>query len=49
MAIQRHHVDLPTGAFNCGDSRTDSTVEQVWLDGRKAAREVISFLGEILS
>jgi len=42
----RHRVDLPRGAFNCGDSRSDSTVEQVWLDGRKAAREVLSFLVE---
>ena len=32
--------------FTCGDSRTDSTVEEVWLDGRKAAREVLSYLSE---
>ena len=40
----RKEVSFPHGAFNCGDSRADSTVEQVWLDGRKAAREVITFL-----
>ena len=43
---KKHPVDLPRGAFICGDSRTDSTVEEVWLDGRKAAREVLSFLAE---
>jgi predicted NAD/FAD-dependent oxidoreductase len=42
----RHHVDLPRGAFMCGDSRTYSNVEEVWLDGRKAAREVLDFLSE---
>ncbi len=46
MEAHRHRVDLPHGAFNCGDSRTDSTVEHVWLDGRKVAREVLSFLSE---
>lgn len=40
----RHHVDLPPGAFICGDSRSDSTVEDVWLDGRRAANEVLSYL-----
>ena len=39
-------VDLPAGAFICGDSRTGSTVEQVWLDGHKAAREVIAYLAK---
>jgi len=43
-ATTHAQVELPKGAFTCGDSRTDSTVEQVWLDGRKAAGEVISFL-----
>jgi renalase len=38
-------VDLPEGAFICGDSRTESTVEKVWLDGQKAAREVLAYLG----
>lgn len=40
----RHHVDLPPGAFICGDSLSDSTVEAVWLDGRRAATEVLSYL-----
>ena len=39
-------VDLPPGGFICGDSRTDSTVEQVWLDGLKAAREVLTYLAK---
>jgi renalase len=39
-------VDLPPGAFICGDSRTESTVEKVWLDGQKAAREVLAYLAE---
>lgn len=46
LNAHRHRVDLPPGAFNCGDTRTDSTVEQVWLDGRKAAKEVLTFLSE---
>jgi len=37
-------VQLPTGAFLCGDSRTDPTVEDVWLDGQKAGHEVIQYL-----
>ena len=40
-----HRIDLPAGAFFCGDSRTDSSVENVWLDGRKAAQEVLTYLG----
>ncbi len=32
----RRRVDLPAGAFLCGDSRTDSAVENVWLDGKKS-------------
>lgn len=43
----RHRVDLPRGGFICGDSRTDSTVEDVWLDGRKAAQEVLAYLAEV--
>jgi predicted NAD/FAD-dependent oxidoreductase len=43
---ERRSVDLPKGAFTCGDSRTESSVEEVWLDGRKAAREVLSYLAE---
>jgi predicted NAD/FAD-dependent oxidoreductase len=41
---QQHRIDLPPGAFICGDSRTDSTVESVWLDGHKAAQEVLKYL-----
>ncbi len=40
----RFPVKLPKGAFVCGDSRTEPTVEEVWLDGRKAAREVLAYL-----
>ena len=43
------HTDLPAGAFHCGDSRTDSTIENVWLDGRKAAQEVLTYLGAVKS
>ena len=39
-------VELPPGAFICGDSCTDSTVEDVWTDGRHAATEVLSYLGQ---
>lgn len=37
-------VDLPPGAFVCGDSCSESTVEDVWLDGRRAAADVMKFL-----
>jgi renalase len=40
----RRPFDLPRGAFVCGDSRSESTVEDVWLDGRRAAEEVLSYL-----
>ena len=43
----RRRVDLPAGAFLCGDSRVESTVENVWLDGVKAAREVLAYLAEL--
>jgi len=39
-----HRVALPPGGFICGDSRTDATVENVWLDGQKAAQEVLKYL-----
>jgi renalase len=42
----RHRIDLPAGAFICGDSRSESTVEKVWLDGRQAAQEVLLYLSE---
>jgi renalase len=38
-------VTPPPGGFICGDSRTDPTVENVWLDGNKAAQEVLAYLG----
>ncbi|MCE0498450.1 MAG: NAD(P)-binding protein [Methylacidiphilales bacterium] len=45
----RHPIDLPAGAFYCGDSRTDSTVENVWLDGVNVAREVLNHLANTSS
>jgi len=40
-----HRFKLPPGAFVCGDSRsTESTVEDVWLDGRRVADEVLTYL-----
>jgi len=46
---QQRRVDLPPGGFICGDSRTDSTVEKVWLDGNKAAQEVLAYLAKLAS
>jgi predicted NAD/FAD-dependent oxidoreductase len=43
-AATRAIVELPTGAFLCGDSCSESTVEDVWLDGRRAADDVVKFL-----
>ena len=40
----RPSLDLPPGAFICGDTRTESTVESVWLDGLKCAGEVQLYL-----
>jgi renalase len=40
----RRAVDLPPGAFICGDSRSGSTVEEVWLDGRRTAKDVLAYL-----
>jgi predicted NAD/FAD-dependent oxidoreductase len=37
-------LDLPPGAFVCGDSRHDATVEDGWLDGRRTAEEVLAYL-----
>ncbi len=37
-------VTLPPGAFICGDSRSPSAVEKVWIDGHKAAAEVQAYL-----
>jgi renalase len=41
---RQRQVDPPPGGFICGDSRTESTVEKVWLDGHKAAGEVLAYL-----
>jgi predicted NAD/FAD-dependent oxidoreductase len=43
----RHRVHPPRGAFFCGDSRTESAIEDVWLDGRRAAGEVLVYLAEL--
>lgn len=45
----RHRVHPARGAFFCGDSRTESTIEDVWLDGRRAAGEVLIYLSELSS
>ncbi len=42
----KHFVMPPTGAFICGDSRCEPSVENVWLDGNKAAQEVIGYLSK---
>jgi renalase len=34
----------PPGAFFCGDSRSASTVEDVWLDGRRTASQVMKYI-----
>lgn len=41
---QRRAVDLPAGAFLCGDSLADPTVEDVWLNGQKTGQDVLRFL-----
>lgn len=43
----RQSVTLPQGGFICGDSRTESTVEEVWADGRKTAAEVLAYLAAL--
>jgi renalase len=43
---QQRPVTPPPGAFICGDSRTEPTVENVWLDGHKAAKEVLAYLAK---
>jgi renalase len=40
----RREIELPAGAFLCGDSCCESTVEDVWLDGRRAAARVLAYL-----
>ena len=37
-------VECPAGAFLCGDSLAPSTVEAVWIDGQRVAKEVLAFL-----
>ena len=37
-------LELPRGAFACGEARWGSKVETAWLDGRRAASEVIAHL-----
>jgi len=44
---QTRPVTPPPGGFICGDSRTEPTVESVWLDGQKAAREVLAYLATL--
>jgi predicted NAD/FAD-dependent oxidoreductase len=43
----RFHPDLPPGAFICGDSRVESKVEKVWLNGQKVAQEVVRYLKKL--
>ena len=45
-AQDRPALNLPPGAFICGDSRAESRVESVWLDGQKAAQEVLRYLAK---
>jgi renalase len=42
----KHYVTPPSGGFICGDSRCEPTVENVWLDGNKAAQEVLTYLAK---
>jgi predicted NAD/FAD-dependent oxidoreductase len=44
---QQRQVELPAGAFLCGDSRTNSGVEEVWVDGQVAAKEVLAYLDKL--
>ena len=37
-------VELPPSAFLCGDTCSESTVEDVWLDGQRAAADVVQHL-----
>jgi renalase len=43
---QQRSVELPPGAFICGDSRTPSTVENVWMNGTVTAQEVVAYLAK---
>ena len=44
LDLKPRSVSLPKGAFVCGDSHADSTVESVWLDGRQTAKDVLTYL-----
>jgi predicted NAD/FAD-dependent oxidoreductase len=37
-------ISLPKGAFVCGDLPSDSSVEEVWLHGRRVAADVLAHL-----
>jgi predicted NAD/FAD-dependent oxidoreductase len=38
-------AEPPRAAFLCGEGKAAATIEDAWLDGRLAAREVLGFLG----
>lgn len=44
LEYTRQKIDLPPGAFICGDTQAESTVENVWLDGRATAKKVVDYL-----
>ena len=46
VAGTKQRVTLPSGGFICGDSRAEASVENVWLDGHKAAQDVIAYLSK---
>ena len=47
VAKTRQKIDGPHGLFYCGDSCSESTIEDVWLDGRRAAAETLAYLAEL--
>ncbi|MEM6883407.1 MAG: FAD-dependent oxidoreductase [Verrucomicrobiota bacterium] len=49
-ARKANPVDLPTlapGLFVAGDSCVDSKIEQVWLDGKRAAQEISAYIEKL--
>jgi predicted NAD/FAD-dependent oxidoreductase len=38
-------LELPRGAFLCGEGQAAATIEDAWRDGRLAGQEVLAFLG----
>jgi len=46
IASTKSRIALPPGGFICGDSRSEATVESVWLDGNKTAQEVVTYLAK---